>query len=362
MIDEKLATWALARIDGIGPASFQKLIELFGTAAGVFDAHWDSLAKADGINRSVAQKIKAICDWDKIQAGLEKSIPSDSQVVALAELDYPSKLKNISDPPPLLYYRGDLSIFERPTLAVVGSRRPSDYGLRITSRLVTELARADVVIVSGLAYGIDGAAHQAVLEAGGTTAAVFGCGLDTIYPSGHKALAQRITQSGCLISEFPKGTPPERFNFPVRNRIVSGLSDGVLVVEAGQKSGALVTAQIALEQGRDIFAIPGSLDNELSYGPNSLIKQGAATVTTVDDIFNNFGWHKSEIAAQPAFDLGKLSKDERLLYEQLSPQPLHLDELGRKLSLGTGKIAEVLLNLELKGLILRKPGNFVVKA
>ncbi len=224
------------------------------------------------------------------------------------------------------------------------------------------MAAAGVVIVSGLAYGIDGTAHQATLEAGGITAAVFGCGLDTIYPPGHRTLAQRIIESGCLISEFPMGTKPERFNFPVRNRIVAGLSDGVLVVEAGQRSGALVTASLALDQGRDVLAIPGSIENELSVGPNSLIKQGALTVTSADDIFANFGWHRSTATKERNYDLGKLSKDELAIFGLLSVQPVHLDEIGRGAALGPGKIAEALLNLELKGLIMRKPGNFVVKA
>jgi DNA processing protein len=282
--------------------------------------------------------------------------------VAVTESAYPSKLKNIPDPPPFLYYQGSLDIFERPSLAVVGSRRPTDYGIRMTSRIVSELASTGVVIISGLAYGIDAAAHQAALESGGQTAAVFGCGLDIVYPAGHKALAQRIEQSGCLLSEFPEGTRPERFNFPVRNRIVAGLSDGVLVVEAGIKSGALVTAGIALEQGKDVLAMPGSVEAEQSLGPNNLIKQGAIAVTSAEDIFANFGWHRSDPAVRPAPDLSRLSKEELSMFSLLSVQPIHLDELSRRIALGPGKIAEALLNLELKGLIMRKPGNYVVKA
>jgi DNA processing protein len=362
MIDERLAAWALSDITGVGPSGFMHLIEKFGSAASVFESPFEKLLSAEVVSPKVIQKITSPKNWDDLAAKFTKTVPDGAQAVSLTEKEYPSKLRNITNPPPYIYYKGNIGIFEQPTLAVVGSRRPSDYGLRLTSRIVTELAAAGVVIVSGLAYGIDGTAHQAALEAGGITAAVFGCGLDTVYPPGHRTLAQRIIESGCLISEFPKGTKPERFNFPVRNRIVAGLSDGVLVVEAGQRSGALVTASLALDQGRDVMAIPGSIENELSVGPNSLIKQGALTVTSADDIFANFGWHRATATREHSYDLGKLSKDELVIFGLLTIQPVHVDEIGRRAGLGPGKTAEALLNLELKGFIMRKPGNFVVKA
>ena len=361
MIDERLAVWALSKIEGLGPAGLKLLLDKFGTASAVLNATANEIVSSEVASMNLAQKICVPRNWDDTMRKFEASIPADTNFAAITESNYPAKLKNIADAPPYLYFRGNLQIFDNPTLAVVGSRQPTDYGRRITSRLVSELASAGIVIISGLAYGIDGVAHQTVLEVGGITAAVFGCGLDMVYPSGHKAMAQRIAQSGCLISEFPKGTKPERFNFPIRNRIVAGLSDGVLVVEAGSKSGALVTASIALDQGRDVLAVPGSLDNELSVGPNSLIKQGAVAVTGIDDIFANFGWHKPSEIKEKTYDLGKLSVDEASVFNLLSVQPVHLDEIGRKVNLGPGKTAEALLNLELKGFILRKPGNFVVR-
>lgn len=362
MIEEPLAAWALSEIDGIGAVGFLSLVEKFGSAANIFERSVDDLVSSETVNPNLAKKIVAPKDWDELSQKFRKTIPDGASIISLTEKGFPSKLRNITNPPAYLYYKGDITIFEQPTLAVVGSRRPTDYGLRLTSRIVSDLAAAGVVIISGLAYGIDGAAHQATLEAGGRTAAVFGCGLDTIYPLGHRALAQRIIQSGCLISEFPKGTKPERFNFPVRNRIVAGLSDGVLVVEASQRSGALVTAGLALDQNRDVLAIPGSVDSELSLGPNGLIKQGAIAVTSADDVFANFGWHRATAAKEPSYDLGKLSKDELSVFSLLSAQPVHVDEIGRKGQLGPGKTAEALLNLELKGFIIRKPGNFVVRA
>jgi DNA processing protein len=362
MIDENLATFALSDINGIGAAIFMQLVQKFGSAAAVLEAKLDEIMAAEIINIQLAKKIVSPKDWELEKVKFEKSIVPGSIFIPFCHPSYPSKLKNIANPPPYLYIKGQIDLFEGPALAIVGSRRPTDYGLRMASRLSSELAAAGVVIISGLAYGVDGAAHQAALEAGGKTIAVFGCGLNTIYPNGHKGLAERITQSGCLISEFPKGTKPERFNFPVRNRVVAGLSDGVLVIEAGLKSGALVTASLALDQGRDVLAVPGSVDSELSVGPNGLIKQGAIAVTAADDIFSNFGWHKSVAAREPAIDLNKLSRDEQVVFKELSIQPVHIDEIGRKTNLGPGKTAEALLNLELKGFIMRKPGNYVVRA
>jgi DNA processing protein len=362
MSDDKLSSFVLSNVEGIGPAIFLSLIEKFGTAEAVFGASFSDIMASETVNAQLAQKILLSKNWDNEKEKFDQALPEGSLFVTLTEQNYPAKLKTIANPPPYLYIKGHLDLFEAPSLAIVGSRRPSDYGLRLASRLASDLAGAGVIIISGLAYGIDGAAHQAALEAGGKTIAVFGCGLDIVYPNGHRGLADRIVKSGCLISEFPKGAKPEKFNFPIRNRIVSGLSDGILVVEAGVKSGALVTASLGLDQGRDILAVPGRVDSELSAGPNGLIKQGAIAITSADDIFNNFGWHQSSIAKEPEFDLNKLSRDELTIFKELSVQPVHIDEIGRKTNLGPGKTAEALLNLELKGFVMRKPGNFVVRA
>lgn len=362
MIDEKVAIWALAHVNGLGPASVRKIIEKFSSAAAVFNAGKQRLIDSNLTAGSVIERLTESKDWEEIKAELEKATPSGAEFIAMTEPGYPAKLKNISDPPPYLFFKGDLALFDGPSLAIVGARRPTDYGRRMASRLAGELASAGVTIVSGLAFGIDATAHQATLEKGGKTSAVFGCGLDYIYPPAHSTLAARIAESGCLFSEFPRGTKPERYNFPVRNRIISGLTDGVLVVEAAQKSGALVTANLALEQGRDVLAIPGSIDNELSYGPNDLIKQGAVPVTSVDDVLSNFGWHRSAVSSGVDLDLSKLTMDERALFGQLSIQPIHIDDLGRRTGLGPTRTAELLLNLEIKGFIMRKPGNYVVRA
>ncbi len=362
MNDERVAMWALAGVRGLGPAGMKKLLDKFVNAVSVFE-YISNDANLDSDNdRKLRGLLDTAIDWERMESNMLESIPDGSEIVVLTEDHYPQKLKTIFDPPPVLYYDGDLACLDKPTIAIVGSRKPSEYGQRMTRRLAEGLASAGVTIISGLAIGIDACAHAAALESGSATAAVFGCGLDCVYPSAHWDLARRIAESGCLISEFPRGTIPERHNFPIRNRVIAGLSNGVLVVEAAERSGALVTARIALEQDREVFAVPGSADSETSFGTNNLIKQGAAPVTGVDDILSAFGWHKSKNDVKHRADLTKLTDEELSLYSQISIQPVHLDEIGRRISLTPSKISELILNLELKGFILRKPGNFVVKA
>lgn len=361
MISEQTAAWALARIKGLGPANIKRMVDMFGSAKDVFESFSEDAIPESDFNAKIISQLRAERDWAKVDADMRNSIPEGAQIVAYSQTVYPDKLRQIADPPPYFFYRGDPGCLEKPALAIVGSRKPSDYGRRMAARIAGELAAAGVTIVSGLAFGVDAFAHTEALETGGLTVAVFGSGLDIIYPSAHRELAGRISHAGCLISEFPRGTKPERFNFPVRNRIISGISEGVLVVEAGRRSGALVTARLALEHNREVLAIPGSVDNELSFGPNDLIKQGAVPVTSADDVFRNFGWHRSENRAARNVDLSLLSGEELNLYDRLSIQPIHFDEIARKIEIGPAKMAELLLKLEIKGFILRKPGNFVVR-
>lgn len=361
-MNERTAIWALTEIRGLGAAGIKKLIEEFGTGVGVFEAFAGKEYGCKTVSEKLGDLLAADRDWKATESRMKKSIPPGAEMTVISEQRYPSRLRNIPDPPPVLYFKGNPELLNGPALAIVGSRKPSDYGLRITARIAEELGAAGVLIVSGLAFGIDARAHEAALDAKGISAAVFGCAIDNVYPAAHRSLADKIAGSGCLLSEFPRGVRPERFNFPVRNRIISGISDGVLVVEAGGKSGALITAELALDQGREVLAVPGSVDSALSAGPNRLIKQGASPVTEVEDVLELFGWHKSEKAAAQRVDLSKLSADELRIYSQLSIQPTHLDDLGRRTDLSPSRTAELLLNLEIKGFILRKPGNFVVKA
>jgi len=378
MIDENLAIWALSAIEGIGFARIRLLIERFGNASAIFGQTVQSLAETNSISEKAARSILKPIDWNLIEKKFLDSFPANSSFVSIADSDYPDKLRNIPDPPPYFYYSGQLSVLDNPCLAVVGSRKPSDYGQRVTANIIgelavsgvtivsglaygiDELAVSGVTIVSGLAYGIDTIAHRAALKSGGKTVAVLGNGLDLIYPAGNRKLADEIKSGGCLISEFPRGTKPEPYNFPVRNRVISGLCEGVLVVEAQERSGALITANHALEQGRDVLAIPGNIDNKLSDGPNKLLRQGAIPVSSAQDIFDNFRWHKPSGEKKPLYKKPSLSGEEKIIFEHLSVKPVHLDELIRKAGLSPGKTAEVLLNLELKGFIMRKPGNYLV--
>lgn len=360
MINENLAIWALSGIEGIGFARIRLLIGRFGRASAVFEQTVQSLTEIDSFNEKAARSILKPRDWDVLEREFVESFPANSEFISITDKDYPEKLREIPDAPPYFYFSGQLSVLKGPCLAVVGSRKPSDYGKRITRSIVSELAASGVTIVSGLAYGIDSVAHEAALRSGGRTVAVLGNSLDVIYPPGNKKLATGIKEKGCLVSEFPRGTKPERYNFPVRNRIISGLCDGVLVVEAQEKSGALITANHALDQGRDVLAVPGNIDNKLSDGPNELLKQGAVPVSSARDIFDNFRWNFPSGEKRQSKEKPDLSGEEKLIFDYLSVRPVHLDELIRNAGLGPGKTAEVLLNLELKGIIIRKPGNYLV--
>ncbi len=360
MNNENRAIWALSSIQGLGFTRIRILIGLFGTAEKIFEQPVELLTESDSISMAMAKKIKSLKKWEMFEKEYADSIPDGSEFVSLSDDKYPFKLKNIPDPPPFFYYKGSLDILKKPCLAIVGSRTPTDYGLRVTEKMASVLAVSGVTIISGLAYGIDASAHEAAIKSGGGTVAVFGSGLDIITPAIHRKLARDICTKGCLISEFPKGTEPTPYNFPVRNRIISGLADGVLVVEAMERSGALITANLALEQGRDVLAVPGNIDSKLSAGPNNLLKQGAIPVSSARDVFDNFGWHKPEGQSKQAIDKSSLKSDEKKIYEYLSVKPVHLDEIIRKSGLGHGKTADAILNLELKGFIIRKPGNYLV--
>ncbi|TLY43264.1 MAG: DNA-protecting protein DprA [Nitrospirae bacterium] len=282
----------------------------------------------------------------------------------LADKRYPELLRAIHDPPAVLYCDGSVEPGDRQAVAIVGSRRATPYGLRITETLAGELSALGFTIVSGFARGIDAAAHRASLAAGGRTIAVLGCGLDVDYPPGHARLREEIAGSGAVLTEFEPGTPPRAPNFPRRNRIISGLALGAVVVEAAEDSGSLITARLALEQGREVFAVPGPIDVPTSRGPHGLLKQGAKLVETVDDIVEELlpqldrplQTLKTEpIAALP--EHVALSPSERTVLDVMSRDPLHLDDLTERSRLTTPAVAAILLGLELKALVKQLPGQ-----
>ncbi len=328
----------------IGPSRFALLRRSFTTMQAAWQASSLELKQA-GLESELINNIinyRAQTDPADLMAKTEQL---KIKLVTIAEADYPKLLKEIYDPPPLLFYKGSVAAWQNNCLGVVGTRRATGYGLRVTSDLTKDLALAGLTIVSGLAYGIDTAAHQATLEVGGQTIAVLASGLDTIYPAANRQLANKIiSQGGALISEFPLAMPPLKQNFPYRNRLIAGLSRGVLVCEATVDSGALITAKLALESGRDVFAVPGSIYSEQAQGSNELLKLGSHLVTKAADVLNLFGL--DSIAPRP---LHKLTAEQEKFLSVFSLDPENLDDLIRQSGLSAGAFMAQLTELELAG-------------
>jgi len=297
--------------------------------------------------------IQAVTSWRpkiSLEAEMEKLDRYGVKVFTWHDPGYPSRLKEIYDYPPILYVRGSLLPEDEWCLAVVGTRRATVYGRQVTEEIVSDLARSKITIASGLAKGIDSIAHRSALEAGGRSVAVFACGLDTIYPSENAELARRIIQQGALISEYPLGTRPRPDNFPRRNRIMSGMSLGVLVTEAGKTSGALITASLALEQNREVFAIPGSILSPASRGTNHLIQEGAKLVHDHIDILEEL--NLTAVAQQIEMkEIIPESETEAQLMKQLSAEPIHIDEVCQSSGLPVSEVSSTLAMMELKGLV-----------
>jgi len=336
-------------IPRIGRVKLSQLESYFKSLEQAWQATPAELKRA-GLDKGA---VNAITQWRpeiSLEAEMEKLERQGVRVLSFRDADYPSRLKEIYDYPPILYVKGSLLPNDEWCLAVVGTRRSTVYGRQAAEEIVTDLARNKITIVSGLARGIDSIAHKSALEAGGRTIAVFGCGLDTVYPAEHASLARDIIANGALISEFPLGTEPRKENFPLRNRIMSGLSLGVLVVEAGETSGAMITARLALEQNREVFAVPGSILSATSRGTNHLIQEGAKLVSEYTDILEELNLtavaHQIEIK-----EIIPASDTESLLLKQLGAEPTHIDEVCRSSGLPTSVVSSTLAMMELKGLV-----------
>lgn len=288
--------------------------------------------------------------------------------LTIAEEGYPELLKKIADPPPIIYVKGDLAVLAKPALAIVGTRQPSRYGLEAAEYFARELAGRGLLVVSGLALGIDTAAHQGALAAGGETIAVLGSGLDNLFPRANLDLSEQVVARGALLSEFPPSQPPDRWTFPRRNRIISGLTLGTIVIEGNYKSGAMITAKTALEQGREVFALPGNVFSELARGPHWLIKQGAKLVESIDDVLDELKFilpglalsSQTEAEQLPLLPPPELNAEEAELYQRLSLQPQHLDSLAIATGWPTARVSSVLMSLELKKTIRQLPGKHYV--
>jgi DNA processing protein len=363
-MNEKLYWLALNMVPGVGPVTYRNLVARFHDPEHVFGASVQELARVEGIGEKTIRAIKEFPAARLAAEELKKVADVGGSILTFRDPAYPKNLLQIYDPPPLLYVRGAMEHADPPMVAMVGSRRGSFYGRTVTKKISKELATAGVTVVSGMARGIDSAAHLGALEAGKNTVAVFGCGIDVIYPPENKKLFFDIIAHGAVISEFPLSTPPEGKNFPRRNRIISGVSLGVVIVEATTDSGSLITAAHALEQGREVFAVPGNIGMTTSKGTNRLIKQGAKLVEEAQDILTEIlpqydGSLPGGLAKKNNLPL--LSNDEDNILQLLSYTPLHIDEISRMSHKEIRLVATILLDLELKGVISQLGGKMFVR-
>jgi len=358
---DPLAYWiGFNRVRGIGPARLRALLDAFGTIDAAWLAPEDALRHVGLDRRSVSSLLEARRGLD-LPAELARIQRAGVRALTWDDPAYPQFLLTINDPPPVLYVLGELRLEDAWAVAVVGTRTASVYGREAARVLASDLARAGVTIVSGLARGIDAQAHRAALDAGGRTVAVLGSGVDIIYPWENRKLAEEIAGRGALVSEYGLGTKPEASNFPPRNRIISGLSRGVIVVEAGDQSGALITADFAAEQGREVFAVPGGIFQRGSRGTNRLIRDGAQPVLSANDVLEvlNMTAVAEHVEAQM---LLPSDATEALLMEQLSDDPAHVDEVGRAVALPIATVSSTLALMELKGLVRQVGGMKYVRA
>lgn len=362
---------ALSRVEGMGPRRFHRLLERFGSPRRVWECDEEELRRAGDIPLSLGHNILRAREGKgerEALAEIERLAGEGVRILTLADPEYPVNLRSIHDPPPVLYLRGNLQPGDARAVSLVGTRRASSYGLMVAETLGRELAAAGVTVVSGLARGVDTAAHRGALGAGGRTIAVLGCGLDRPYPPENRRLLAEIARQGAALSEYPPGTPPLPRNFPARNRIISGLSLGTVVVEAGEKSGALITADFALEQGREVLAVPGPVTGKGSRGTNRLIKQGARLVEEARDILEELGLESLFTVAtggRPADGSvpggAALTADERQLLDFLASGPLDIEELACRSGLPAGRLNACLIYLEIKGLVRQLPGKCFIR-
>jgi DNA processing protein len=371
---------ALRLIENIGNVGLKNLIQVFGSAQAVFNASETNLARVAQITGKTARRIKKFHEWQAVDKEIELADKFNVSIVTLKDSSYPKALLNIYDPPPLLYVKGNL-IKEDVNVAVIGSRMASAYGKFMTERLSRELALNGVTVVSGMARGVDSAAHTGAIAGGGRTIAVLGSGIDVIYPPENKKLFEKISANGAVITEFPFNTPPRGINFPARNRIISGISLGVVVVEANEKSGSLITARLGLEQGKEIFAIPGSIDSPGSKGTHKLLRDGAKLVENVNDILEEIlplaainmqdrkpgeeQQEKPEVQSTKSSDrpnIDNLRTEEATILKLIGNSPIYSDNIITDSGYQSREVLSILLSLELKGYIEQLPGKrFIIK-
>lgn len=356
---------ALSKVPGVGPLIFLRLLQKFGSPKEVFQASFQSLTQVDRVGPGLARAIVEFSNHEEVLRELERLDRLKIRMVLYNTSEYPALLANIADPPPILFVKGEILPRDQAAVAIVGSRAASQQGLAVTRRLARELAAAGITVVSGMARGIDSEAHKGALAGGGRTIAVLGCGLNIIYPPENRELFSRIVEKGAVVSEYSLDVGPDAVHFPSRNRIISGLCLGVTVVEAAPQSGSLITARLALEQGREVFAVPGHVDSMRSRGTNRLIREGARLVESAEDILEELqpmleAWirppqesSRDQVQAKEVLS----PEEQKLLHLLEEEEQLHIDTLIWKSGFPPSKTSSLLLELELKGMIRQLPGK-----
>ncbi len=375
---KNIRNWLMiVRAQGVGPVIFARLLKQFGSVETILGASAGALAKVESVGTKTAEEICRTKDKIDVEKEIALADKLSVWIINIEDARYPVLLKKIYDPPPVLYIKGTLAKSDSLAIAIVGSRQCSYYGSEQASRFAHLLAAAGFTIVSGMARGIDSAAHSGALSANGRTIAVQGCGLAKIFPPENKQLFEKISQSGACISELPLEYEPLSENFPPRNRIIAGLSLATIIVEAAPRSGALITARAALENSREVMAIPGRIDSPLSKGPHSLIKQGAKLIESVEDVLEtleylqkDFAEYVSQTAKQsvqkaemPLFDITQLNltEIERKIFNCLDSEPTHIEQIISQTGIAAGKVNAALVSLRLKGIVKQLPGDYFVK-
>ncbi len=359
---DPLLSWiGLSSVPGVGRTTFRKLVARFGSPERALFASQRELASVDGVPQKTIDALSSFAWRTFAGEELARAAASGVRIITTDDPAYPVNLKNIADSPLYLYVRGNLVAGDENAVAIVGTRRPSHFGRMVTNRLSSGLASAGLTIVSGLARGIDTEAHRGALAAQGRTIAVLGCGIDVAYPPENKALIEQICRSGAVIAENAFGTMPEAGYFPARNRIISGLSRGTVIIEATSDSGSLITAKYATEQGRKLFAVPGNAGAPTSKGTNSLIKNGTLLVECAEDLLKELGGGRAGSGKTQARDLPILSPVESAVLQFVTGEPKHIDVLMRESRLTAGPLSGALINLELKGLVRQLTGKYFVR-
>ncbi len=361
-MEEYYMMW-LSRIDGIGPKRISRLLEYFHTAEAVWHADIASLKEVPGIPASLCERIVSFRDADQLDEWIWELEEKGISFYSFRHPKYPALLKEIYDPPVGIYVKGTLPDDDIDKISVVGARKCSSYGANVAYKITKDLGKTNVVVVSGMARGIDTMAHKGILDGGGQTIAVLGCGVDVCYPEENRELMERIIQNGCVISEYPPGTPAVARNFPFRNRIISGLSKMVVVIEAGRRSGTLITADLALESGRDVFVVPGNVTSALSEGTNNLIKQGCPIITNFEDILFalgiSYGEDEKKAFSQKVAD--SLSEEEKEIFQLIGNEPVGTEELLQKTGRSLQELQYMLSVLEIAGHIRKLPQSGYIR-